>query len=527
MQRYFSSYSSALLRQNFDAIVIGSGVSGLATAIYLSKHGKKVLVLEQHNIPGGFTHTFHRKQFEWDIGVHYIGNLQEENSNLKKTFEYLTGNQLQWESMGEVYEKIIFGNEIFHYVAGLEKQKQNLINYFPKEKKAIEKYYDLLISFQGKVAMYFGEKAMPFWLSKSIGWLLRIPIRPYFKKSTYDTLSSFIKNEKLLYLLCAQCGNYGLPPKKSPFAIHAIVAGHYVEGGWYPVGGSAQINLKMAEHLQQHGGVIACSAMVKKILLKDKRAVGVELQNGDRLSSNIIVSTVGIFNTYCHLLAHEELFRQERLLFQNMEPSVAHICVSVGLNKGDKELNLPKHNIWCFPHGNIDTALEEYTDWQHQEPPLYYFSFPSAKDPHWQRQNPHLSTIQIIVPARYEWFKQWENTRWGKRGSEYERVKEIIARFVINKLHEVLPQTAGAIEMYDVSSPLSTRHFNNYAHGEIYGLEQSGKRFLESKIRIHTKAKGLYLSGQDITCVGVGGALASATITASTILRKNLFSIKS
>lgn len=524
--RYFHTYSSSLIEKKYDAVIIGSGVSGLATAIYLQKHGKKVLVLEQHNIPGGFTHTFHRKKFEWDIGVHYIGNLQEKNSNLRETFAYLTNNRLQWQSMGNVYDKVIFGNESFDFVAGLEAQKQNLLQYFPNEKTAIENYYKLLFSFQGKVAMYFGEKAMPFWLSKSMGWLLRLPIQSSLKKTTHSVLSEFIKNEKLLYLLCAQCGNYGLPPKLSPFAIHAIVAGHYVDGGWYPIGGSAQINLSMAEHFCEIGGTIACNALVKKIVIKENFATGVELENGDFIPSQITVSTAGVHNTFNVLLQTENLFSEERKLFQKLKPSVSHVCVSVGLKKGDVELKLPKHNIWCFPHYNIDEALANYTDWKTQEPPLYYFSFPSAKDPRWQIENPEISTIQIIVPSNYEWFTKWENTKWGRRGEEYEAVKESISNFVLQKMYEILPQTKGEVEMVDVSSPLSTKHFNNYARGEIYGLEQSEQRFLNTNIRAHTKAKGLYLSGQDITCVGVGGALASATVTASTILKKNLFGVK-
>lgn len=524
--RFFQTYTSDLKGKKFDAIVIGSGVSGLATAIYLQKHGKNVLVLEQHNIPGGFTHTFHRKKFEWDIGVHYIGNLQEENSNLRNTFAYLTNNRLQWESMGYVYDKVMFGSESFDFVAGLEAQKHNLIQYFPSEQLAIEKYFKLLYSFQGKVAMYFGEKAMPFWLSKSIGWLLRLPIESYFKKTTYSVLSEFINNDKLLYLLCAQCGNYGLPPKKSPFAIHAIVAGHYVNGGWYPIGGSAQINHTMAQHFSELGGTIACNAFVKKIVLKQKVAIGVELENGDFIPCSTVVSTAGVYNTFNCLLNDEPMFEEERRLCNHLKPSVSHVCVSVGLKKGDAALSLPRHNIWCFPSHDIDAALNSYTDWKTQEPPLYYFSFPSAKDPKWQQENPDIATIQIIVPSNFDWFSKWENTKWGRRGKDYEAVKETIAKYVLNKMYEVLPQTIGFVEMYDVSSPLSTKHFNNYSHGEIYGLEQSEKRFLNHFIRAHTKAKGLFLSGQDITCVGVGGALASATITASTILKKNLFGVK-
>ena len=72
-------YKQAKLDEKWDAIVIGSGIGGLAAAVLLGQHGgKRVLVLERHYEAGGFTHTFHRPGYQWDVGVHYIGEMQDE-----------------------------------------------------------------------------------------------------------------------------------------------------------------------------------------------------------------------------------------------------------------------------------------------------------------------------------------------------------------------------------------------------------------------------------------------------------------
>ena len=76
------------IQETYDTIIIGSGMGGLATAAILSKEGQKVIVLERHYTAGGFTHIFKRKGYEWDVGIHYIGEVQRENSILKKLFEY-------------------------------------------------------------------------------------------------------------------------------------------------------------------------------------------------------------------------------------------------------------------------------------------------------------------------------------------------------------------------------------------------------------------------------------------------------
>ena len=80
------------LQEQYDVIIIGSGMGSLTTGAILAKEGKKVLVLERHYEPGGFTHTFKRKGYEWDVGIHYIGEVQRQNSIIKKLFDYISNN---------------------------------------------------------------------------------------------------------------------------------------------------------------------------------------------------------------------------------------------------------------------------------------------------------------------------------------------------------------------------------------------------------------------------------------------------
>ncbi len=105
------AYRQHELDENWDAIVVGSGIGGLTAAALLARHGgKRVLVLERHYTAGGFTHVFRRPGFEWDVGVHYIGGVRDTKALLRRIFDHLTEGRLEWGHMPDVYDRIFLGD---------------------------------------------------------------------------------------------------------------------------------------------------------------------------------------------------------------------------------------------------------------------------------------------------------------------------------------------------------------------------------------------------------------------------------
>ncbi len=124
--------------------------------------------------------------------------------------------------------------------------------------------------------------------------------------------------------------------------------------------------------------------------------------------------------------------------------------------------------------------------------------------------------------AKYDWFKEWENTRWKKRGETYDSFKEKLAQRLLEHLYKYEPQLRGKIDVYELSTPITTKHFCNYLQGEIYGLDHPPERFKKDYLKPPTPIKNLFLTGQDIVTVGIGGALMSGVLTASAITKTNL-----
>ena len=157
--------------------------------------------------------------------------------------------------------------------------------------------------------------------------------------------------------------------------------------------------------------------------------------------------------------------------------------------------------------------------------PGVYISFPSAKDPDFENRCPGRATIDVIAFASYDAFSRWEKSQWKKRPAEYEALKQRLAARMLEILYRHVPQVRGKVDMYELSTPLSTRHFANQEHGEIYGLDHRPSRFRQRWLRPRTPIPGLFLTGQDIVSCGVAGALVGGVVTASAILRRNLIAV--
>lgn len=505
-----------------DHIVVGSGMGGLTVATLLAKTGKKVAIFERHYVPGGFTHSFKRKDgFQWDVGVHYVGNMANQ-APLRKFFDNLTNGKLLWEPIGDIYDVANIDNTEYVFKAGKENFRKQLHHYFPKEKKAIDRYLKLITKANKYGSAYFFEKVFEPWLSESVGRLIRKRYSKFFRKTTYQILSEITQNERLIAVLCAQCGNYGLSPTESSFGAHAMVISHFLEGGYYPNGGADQICEKTLEVFTAHGGKIYINANVEKIVTENGKVKGIQI--GEKfIACKSVISNIGVNNTFNNLLTDNDR-KMCNFDLKKVAPASAHICLYLGLNKSSKALDLPKYNLWYYKHDDIDGIFSGAT-LENAAENFAYISFPSAKDPDWGTDHPNTATIQAISVGKMEWFENYRHTPWMKRGEGYLALKKEFEDQMLKVLYRFFPQIEGTVVASEVSTPLSTENFTSYQSGEIYGIAHSPERFQLSFLRPKTKIKGLHLTGQDITMVGVAGAMLSGLLCATTILKFNSWKI--
>jgi all-trans-retinol 13,14-reductase len=511
-------YRPKRLAPDYDALIIGSGMSGLTTAALLSELGWKVCVLEQHYTAGGYTHSYNRRDYEWDVGVHYIGEVGAQ-TRTRKLFDFLSEGKLQWAPMDPEYDRFYIGDKVFNARSGRQEFQDNLLRQFPAEEKAIASYMNLLNSAGKAMPLFSMSKLLKPWQRKLLGPYLRARIPQFLFHTTHQVLSGITDDPELIAVLTGQWGDMGLPPKQSSFLVHALIARHYLHGGYYPVGGSWKIAESMIPRIQRGGGEVFTYARVKQVRLSGSKVSGVEMQDGHVIACPCVISSAGISNTFERLLPAGitgGAGYSRRLT--DVKPSMAHLGVYIGLKHTAEELGLPRTNFWIYPDSDYDAAVERFMHDREAPFPVVYVSFPSAKDPDYLNRRPGTATIEIVAPAPYEWFEPWKDSTWGKRGDDYEAFKARLGERLMKVLYQKLPDIRGKVDYYEVSTPLSTEYFCAYERGELYGLDHDPQRFRQDWLGPRTRIPGLWLTGQDVLTCGVTGAMMAGVLTTTAMV---------
>lgn len=512
-------YRQGDLQEKYDCIVIGSGLGGLTSAALLAMAGQRVLCLEQHYTVGGSTHVYSRQRYEWDIGLHYVGEVHKKASLTRQLFDIVSGGKLQWEPLDSVYDTFIFGDKRYELPPGKKAFEEQLKKYFPSEEQVIDAYLKKVSEFTLIAPLFFGERCLPEWLS----WFW-MPVRQFaeknwFQETTREGMQRLGASPELMAVLTGQWGDYGLPPSESSFALHCLVAGHYLEGASYPIGGSAQIARTICAHIEKYGGEIRTGAVVRNIIVRENKACGVILKDGSEIFSDRIISNAGVYKTLNDLLNVEvkKTFNIQALL-DELEPTQSYIGLCIGVHATAAELSLSKSNLWIYPSMDHDANVTAAAMNPDAPFPGVFISFPSVKDPTWQNRYPGRSTIQVIAPAKYDHFVRWRGSRWMERGRDYENYKSTLTRQLLQILYQHVPAIKGKVDICELSTPLTVEHFMHNEKGAMYGLKHNPKRFQLRWLRPDSPVKNLYFTGQDIVTAGISGALSSGLLTAISVL---------
>ncbi len=499
---------------NYDAIIIGSGAGGLTTAVALAQAGKKVLVLEQHDRPGGWTHSFTLNGYRFSPGVHYIGDLQE-GGGLRRIYDGLGVSQdLAFVELNpNGYDHIVVGDKQIDFPKGKENLIERLKSHFPQEAQGIDSYFADLTSML-EALRNIGNLNHPLKSAMSAPTILK-----WMRATGKDLINAHITDPILRGVLAGQSGDHGLPPSQVSAFMHAGITEHYLNGGYYPLGGAFTIPRAFVRALKKSGGEIRLKCSVKRILVEQKKVIGVELESGEEIRSSVVISNADPEVTFGKLIGKDKLSPRLKRKVDSVRYSTSCLSLFFATDMDLRAEGLDSGNMWYYDHADVDQIYTSgLTDavLQDETPPGMFLTVTTLKDPSKMHSGHH--TCESFAFVGYDAFEQWAHTKYGSRPADYDAMKEDLAWRMVRGLEKRIPGLSKHIVYYSLGTPLTNEHYLNATRGNLYGIDKSPTQVGPGAFSPRTEFEGLYLCGQSTLSHGVAGVTASGIDAAKAVL---------
>lgn len=497
----------------WDSIVIGSGIGGLAAAAALSRRGRRVLVLEQHGVPGGLTQTFRRGDWEFATGVHYIGAVGPDpgpGGQFGRLLAWLTGGGLQFSPCANPYDIVRLPGFEFAIPHPESAYRDALLARFPGEREAVLAWFEACEAARSSAFTVFALHAAPALL----GWAVRqwhgTEAERWARRTVADELSH-VRDRRLRAVLGARWGDYGAPPAQAPFLEHALVTGSYDAGAWYPVGGPGRFAASLVPVIEAAGGELRLGCDVRRILAEGGRVRGVEyLSQGRsmREAAGTVVSAMGVANTVACLAPGDAAGWQDTV--RGLHPGLSYACLYLGLEGDIAAAGAGSANHWIYESEDIAAVWKRPGE---EDAPGLFVSFPSLKDPAC-RGKPTAEVIAVLDAAV---FAAWLGSQEPGRREEYLAVKAAIEQRLLRQFARHYPALQPLLRFHELATPVTQQHYVRAPQGAMYGIEMSAERLTSPALHVRTPLPGLLLAGQDVTSPGVQGAFMGGLLAAAAI----------
>jgi phytoene dehydrogenase len=461
----------------YDVIIIGAGLGGLSAGAFLSSSGKKVLVLEKMRQIGGYAYSFSRRQSNYEISLHSIGDLDQNGSLHKILNEIDLFQKVKFSKHNCNYSVVTESGDI-HAIKGLDNFLSGVKLMFLGLEKEIDEIV-LLFKTIRKEIDYLNSLSESPSLTDMIS---NTPtILKYKDYSLFSMLNDFTDNQELIQEFSRYWVYFSLPPKELAGVIYAYVWTEYIiYGSYYPIGGSKALSEAFKDIIRENGGEIKINKSVTEILIENNRVFGVDC-NGQKYFGDVVVSNISPQNTI--ELAKDGKFNKRYLKkVGDIIPSSSSFITYITLDKDFYELYGTLEEGREFLINNDRTAgfWSNLKSENIGDLPVSLTVYPNSDGE---------NTIITLFSASD--FNNWDkkdkrNYRMKKKRWEDELIKKVDSIFQDFSSH-VVEKISG--------TPLTNVRFTSNISGATYGSAQIVSQTLNKRLDNVTPVNGLYLVG--------------------------------
>lgn len=508
------------------AVVIGTGAGGLTAAATLAKGGMEVIALERAKQLGGFLNPFKRRKYHFDPGVHYVGQAFEGGQlhRVLRRFD-LDATELFCEMDPDGFDVIRFPGFEMRVPKGVDRFRGRMIEAFPEDAGELNAFFDQLVQVR-ELTLLPGSKTS---MAAKLGALRGLGACGKWYLQTFgQLLERSFRNPQVRAVLGAQCGDYGVPPAQAPALLGVMLILHFLDGSYFPRGGSGGLRDALVERGRGYGASYRRRAEVASIEVDDGRVRGVTLDDGEFIEADVVVSAIDPSLTYGRLIDAAHLPRRIVAKARETTPSVASLCVFLGLERDLRNHGLGAFNVWDYPTWDVDAAFRPACEGRLPEDHAFFLSPNSLKDDTGTMAPEGCSTLEIVTLAAHEPFARWADEPVLRRSQAYEDFKARTAEGLMAAVERRWPGVIGDVAVEDVATPVTNQHFVGSPAGSIYGPMATPDQWGHKAYRTTGPVAGLFHAGAGVLGPGVVPCLASGVTAgkaalASTAVRRSVF----
>lgn len=509
------------MNKKYDVIVIGAGNGGLTAAVKSALEGKKTLLLEKHNIPGGSATSFVRGRFEFEASLHELCGIGPftGKGTLKTMFdEFGISDRMEWVPLTEAFRMITLNDEKnVDYVLPIGKEAfiDKIEQYCPGSRKYSEKIFSIIeeidsaLTYLGEI-QNFSTEIIKDMFGKFGNFL---NTAGYSVNEVFDAIGAPKEVRDCfggywLYL--------GTDLDTESFTHYATMFYSYViDGPVIPANRSHGISSTLLDRFEELGGEARMSTAVKKIRVSGNKVSGVELESGEMIDADYIICNASPYNMYTKLIDADSVPKQKLKKLNSVKLAPKGFSLFLGLDASPEELGIENHSY--FIYDTADTKKQAILTKRRSTNNMQAAVCLNKGVP---GCSPDGTTI-LYITSIFTGEEAWN----GINEEDYVKAKREYADKMISNFEKATgAKIRDHIEEIEIASPATYARYLDAPNGTIYGFENTGSYDIVSRIMTDAIGSGIenlyYAGGYGTKSIGYNPSYSSGYEAAANAVKK-------
>lgn len=484
-----------------DDLIIGAGMAGLTVGALLARQGRRVLLLEAHDTPGGYAHTFTLGRYRFCAQVHYIFHCGEGEPVAQLLERLGLDQEVRFHRLDpEGFDHIVVAGQRYRIPSGLGKFRDRLLRRFPGDALALHGYFDTISALGRELDVLPRPIRWHDWLTAPLRFPSLLRYQSHTLQRLYDELRL---PPRLQTILAGQCGDYLLPPAEVSLLLHVALVRAYDRGAYYPEQHFQHFIGSLASFInKQPGCMLRLRSQVERILTANGRVVGVRTGDGQTYTARRYISNVDPRRTL--ELAGQQAFPpgyQKSLQYE-------YSCGTLNLYLGVRGLDLRQHgfgsfNVWHYPSDDINAIYKRQNQAHDFSEPWLFMSTPTLHTGAPGLCPPGEQILEIVTSADYGHFKQLRDRNRRQYNQEKQRLRDHILQLVEQRY---VPELRRHLVLRVMGTPATSERFCGAPQGNAYGSALTPKN-VRTRVPYATPLPNLWLVGATAGHPSIGGTV--------------------